>query len=194
MNDSITGIILAGGQSRRMGGEDKGRMLINGTPLIRYVIDRLEPQVGQIVISANHHIPEYQTFGYPVISDDDFPEQGPMSGIYNAAKHCDSDYLCVVPCDSPFIPSNLVERLIHAMKEQQTQCAVVHDGERRQHLYLLLKSNEALAIAASLTKGIRAVKDWIPTVDCCDVDFSANSVDFANLNTPEDIELISQRL
>jgi len=127
-SEAITGVVLAGGRATRMGGVDKGLQLLNGRPLWRHVADSLEPQVGRLVISANRNLEYWHTSGYAVYRDTqaDFP--GPLAGMLAVMQQVDSPWFVFCPCDTPFIPSFLVERFL----QQKASAPVVwvHDGER----------------------------------------------------------------
>ena len=126
----ITGLVLCGGAGRRIGGQDKGLAPFRGTPLVEHVIKRLQPQVGQIILSANRNLSRYQTWGFPVFPDTDCSGQGPLSGILTGLLRCDSPCLAIVPCDAPFLPGDLVTRLCGALLQQRADVALAHDGAR----------------------------------------------------------------
>ena len=94
---NITGVILAGGQARRMGGQDKGLIELSGTPLIEYVIAVLQPQLENIVINANRNDGIYASYGFPVIADDYEGYNGPLAGIASCMKAIDTEYLITTP-------------------------------------------------------------------------------------------------
>lgn len=106
--NKVTGIILAGGKSSRMG-KDKGLLMLNGKPMIQYVIDRLEELGVLILIVANHD--QYQQFNYPVV-EDLLKEKGPLGGIYTGLQHSESEINIVLSCDTPYIPTKLLELLL----------------------------------------------------------------------------------
>lgn len=97
--NNITGVILAGGQGRRMGGEDKGLMVLNGRPLVEYLLDSLRPQSSTLLINANRNHHRYQRYGFPVIEDQVGNYQGPLAGFSTALQHADTDWIMTVPCD-----------------------------------------------------------------------------------------------
>ncbi|WP_428608182.1 molybdenum cofactor guanylyltransferase MobA, partial [Sedimenticola sp.] len=107
----ITAVILAGGMARRMGGQDKGLIDLDGRPLIAHVLERIQPQVAQVVINANRNLEQYAAFGHPVISDTLSDFQGPLAGFLAVMQQIDSDFIVTLPCDGPCLPDNLVERL-----------------------------------------------------------------------------------
>ena len=94
---NVTGLILAGGLARRMGGVDKGLILLEGRPMISYIIDALKPQVNSIIINANRNISDYDVYGYPVISDEISDYQGPLAGMASGLKYSQTDFIATVP-------------------------------------------------------------------------------------------------
>lgn len=120
MRDRITGLILAGGRARRMGGQDKGLIPLAGRPLIAWVIEALSSQVGSILISANRNQAAYAAFGCPVIGDEAGGAglagfQGPLAGIAAALTLAETPWLLTLPCDAPLPPVDLAARLVSAL-------------------------------------------------------------------------------
>jgi molybdopterin-guanine dinucleotide biosynthesis protein A len=111
--DDISAVILAGGQARRMGGEDKGLIELNGRPLLDYIITALRPQTGEILVNANRNLGRYRAFGYPVIEDIMGDFFGPLVGMATGMQATGKTYLLTVPCDSPFVPTQLAATLYH---------------------------------------------------------------------------------
>ena len=127
MEYTISAVILAGGKARRMNGADKGLQLLQNKPLISHVIERLQPQVVDISINANRHHAEYAQWGFPVFSDELPDFQGPLSGMLTALEQAKTDFVLFVPCDSPYFPQNLLEKLKSAVKNDRTLFALVID-------------------------------------------------------------------
>src|SRR5919197_5324771 len=107
----VSGIVLAGGLGRRMGGVDKGLQLLHGRPMIAHVLARLAPQVDEIVINANQNLERYAAFGHRVVSDRISGFAGPLAGLHAGLEAISQPLALTVPCDSPFLPSDLVARL-----------------------------------------------------------------------------------
>jgi molybdenum cofactor guanylyltransferase len=191
--ENITAVILAGGLGRRMGGVDKGLQLIHGKPMVQHVLNRLQPQVGKVLINANRHLDEYKGFGVPVCSDSISGYAGPLAGIHAALLQTDTLYLVTVPCDSPLLPNDLVSRLSVAVSEHSADAAVVvtSDGEQQQRhpVFLLLKSDVRSSLEHYLNNGGRKVDDWLASLNCVDVLFEDETA-FTNVNTPEDIQAL----
>ncbi|MBS0308908.1 MAG: molybdenum cofactor guanylyltransferase, partial [Proteobacteria bacterium] len=107
----ITGLILAGGRSTRMGDADKGLQQLHGTPLVQHAIHRLQPQVSALLLNANRNLAQYQAFGIPLCSDETANFDGPLAGLQAGLRQCKTPLLATAPCDSPFFPMNMVQRL-----------------------------------------------------------------------------------
>ena len=182
----VTGVVLAGGKASRMGGQDKGLMMLDGQPLWRHVADRLYPQVNRIVISANRNLEIYRASGLPVMADmlSDFP--GPLAGMLSVMQQTDDEWLLFCPCDTPFIPDNLVARL--TAERLQAPVVWVHDGDRDHPAIALAHRSLAPHIADYLAKGERRVMVFMRQVGGHSVDFSGMINAFRNINTPEDLQ------
>ncbi|MEZ8944208.1 molybdenum cofactor guanylyltransferase MobA [Vibrio sp. 10N.222.54.B12] len=178
-------VILAGGQASRMGGKDKGLVELNGSPLIQYVIDKLSQQDVSITINANRNLESYQAFA-PVVSDS-FPDYpGPLGGIHAGLKNATTDWVGFVPCDSPQISDDLVQRFCAAVKED-SDILVAHDGEFKQPVFTLFHKRVLPKLEAFLERGDRKIillyKECVTEY----VDFSDAPNCFVNLNTPEEL-------
>lgn len=178
-------VILAGGQASRMGGKDKGLVELNGSPLIQYVINKLSQQDVSITINANRNLDSYQAFA-PVVSDS-FPDYpGPLGGIHAGLKNANTDWVGFVPCDSPQISDDLVERFCSAVRED-SDILVAHDGEFKQPVFTLFHKRVLPKLEAFLERGDRKIillyKECVTEY----VDFSDSPNCFVNLNTPEEL-------
>ncbi|OJA05723.1 molybdenum cofactor guanylyltransferase MobA [Halomonas sp. QHL1] len=185
----LTGMILAGGEGRRMGGRDKGLEPFAGLPLVGHVVKRLEGQVGELLINANRNADAYRFFADRVIADlvMDGAEggfKGPLMGIYSGLRAAKTPWLLVAPCDSPALPDDLVARMIKGIG--QHDIAVAFDGERLHPVVALLRTSLADDLAATLAEGERKIDRWYARHDWCRVDMSDCPDAFANLNTEEE--------
>lgn len=193
--NSITGVILAGGLAKRMNGQDKGLIHILDQPMVKLIIEKLKPQVNGIIINANRNIEQYQKFNFPVIRDlyenDYF---GPLAGMLSAIRNSDSDYILTVPCDNPFIPEDLTIRLLTALNNENAEIAVVHDGKRIQPVFALIKTSLAGSMQQFIDNGDRKIELWYKQHHTVLVDFSDKKDISINLNTPEELHLIVQKL
>lgn len=180
---TITAVILAGGQGSRMGGIDKGLVTFRGKPLIEHVIERIAPQTGTLLISANRSHERYAKFGYPIIADTlpDFP--GPLAGILAALEITESALLLAVPCDTPLLPADLVQRLADALERSGADIAIPSDGERLHAAVMLMHRSVITDLRDYLLAGERKVQLWLQRHRTVHIDFSDNPGAFANLNT-----------
>ena len=188
----VTGIILAGGQARRMGGIDKGLVEVNGRPMVEWIIERLAPQVDTIVINANRNIEIYGRYGYPVVTDNFGDYEGPLAGFAAAMVHTGTGALVTVPCDSPAPPPDLTRRLTDALERDDAELAVAHDGDRLQPVYALLPVALLDSLRAFLAGGDRKIDLWYARHSMATADFSDCRDAFLNLNRPEDMRRIQQ--
>jgi len=190
----ITAIILSGGRATRMNGVDKGLVLLQSKPLIQHVIERLTPQVDQILINANRELAQYQTMGYTVLKDevDDF--LGPLAGFSLGLQHAKHDYVLTVPCDSPLLPVDLAQRLIAALVEDNAEIAVASSDGSTHPVFCLCKKTVLPSLTAYLQQGERRVSAWQKSQQYIEVDFSDCNEAFTNLNTFEDLAALELKL
>ncbi len=193
VND-ITAVILAGGKARRMDGEDKGLINLNGRAMIDYIISALRPQAGNIIINANRNPQQYGIYGLPVVADMLGDYFGPLVGMATGMHTTDRPYIVTVPCDSPFIPGTLVETLFRSLDEQQADISVAHDGTRMQPVFALLRCELLPGLLAYLDEGGRKIDTWYDQQRLAIADFSDTPDTFLNLNTPEDKLALENRM
>jgi len=193
VND-ITAVILAGGKARRMDGEDKGLINLNGRAMIDYIISALRPQAGNIIINANRNPQQYGIYGLPVVADMLGDYFGPLVGMATGMHTTDRPYIVTVPCDSPFIPGTLVETLFRSLDEQQADISVAHDGTRMQPVFALLRCELLPGLLAYLDEGGRKIDTWYDQQRLAIADFSDTPDTFLNLNTPEDKLALESRM
>jgi len=177
---NVTGLILAGGRGSRMDGADKGLQPFAGRPLIEHAIERLRPQVGHILISANRNGERYAAYGCPVLGDRLGGFLGPLAGIDAALAECTTPYLATVPCDAPYFPADLVAHLLTAIGTADAVIVADHP------VFALLRRDTRQALADYLASGGRKVRDWYGGLCSVTVDFADGSA-FANLNTREEL-------
>lgn len=186
---SITGVILAGGRSRRMGGDDKGLISFQKRPLVQYAINAIRPQVDHIVVNANRNLQQYQSYGLPVISDSLSDFQGPLAGMLAALQQSETDYILTIPCDSPFIPSHYRQRMMETLLASGRKLAVATDGKRLQPVFCLIHRSLQDDLQLYLQRGERKIEQWLRQHDIAVVDFSDQPDCFININQPEDLQL-----
>ncbi len=184
----ITGVILAGGRGRRLGGADKGLTEYAGRPLIEYAIAALAPQVGALAISANRNRERYAVYGFPVVADATGDYAGPLAGMLAAMQAAHTEFVLTVPCDCPAPPRDLAGRLYAAVIERHADAGVAHDGARVQPVFALIRCSLAPDLHAFLDSGGRKTETWLARVHAVRVDFSDAAAAFANINTPDDLE------
>ncbi|MEJ2507964.1 MAG: molybdenum cofactor guanylyltransferase MobA [Gammaproteobacteria bacterium] len=194
IRDDITGVILAGGQARRMGGEDKGLIALGGRPMIEYALAALEPQVGDLLINANRNHERYAGYGFPVLADRQSGYCGPLAGMVSAMAAARTPYLATVPCDCPQLPGDLVERLAHALGRDDADIAVAHDGERMQPVFALIKTGLFDDLESWLDSGERKIDRWYARHRVALADFSDCPQTFENVNTLEERDALWTRM
>ena len=186
----ISGLILAGGRSSRMGGEDKSWMPYRGKPMIEQVLQRISPQVSCVLVSANKNIGQYQQLGCSVIADELPDHPGPLAGIAVALASCETDWLLVTACDAPNIPEDLAQRLWQGIQgcEHEVKMAYPHDGEQTQHLFMLLHRDCLASLENALQQDQHRVMQWVNSQNSIEVDFSDQATAFININTPLELK------
>lgn len=187
MNEAITGVILAGGEGRRMGGRDKGLLLLDGRPLAAQVLERLRPQVGSLLISANRNLEAYRGFGVPVLTDLLPGHAGPLAGVQAALAQAATPLLLSVPCDSPVFPPNLAARLLASLEASGAALAVPRCGGRVHRAFCLMRREVKLALDAFLAAGDRKLALWQQSQAAQEVDFGDDDAAFANVNGPDEL-------
>ena len=180
---AITGVILAGGAGRRLGGADKGLVPFRGRPLIEWVLDALRPQVGALLISANRNLERYATYGVPVVTDREPGFQGPLAGIHAAMLAAPTPWIITLPCDGPYPAPDLAARLALALSAQGAELAVASDGRRIQPVQALLPVRLAPALGEFLAGGERGVSHWYARHRMAVADLGDQADTFCNINT-----------
>ena len=193
-SDKVTGLVLAGGQARRMAGRDKGLIELAGQPMVHWVVQRLVPQTASVLISANRNIDRYADLGFEVIRDVDSSFLGPLAGISMGLTRGATPWLVSVPCDSPLLVADLVARLSAAVAENDTGIAVAHDGNRLQPVFSLIHRDLAPDLVDFLHSGGRKIDLWLDRHGWARVDFSDHSDMFLNINTPEELVELEKRV
>jgi len=182
----VTGIVLAGGQGRRMGGVDKGLQALEGRPMVAWAIERLAPQVDTLVVNANQNLEAYRAFGYPVVSDAVGGFAGPLAGLHAGLQATHTALAVTVPCDSPFLPGDLVARLRAALAA--SDLAVAKTGAQPHPVFALVRRAVLPHLDAFLAGGGRKIDAWYATLKVVEVAFDDEADAFRNLNTREELE------
>lgn len=184
---NITAGILAGGQGRRMGGVDKGLLSFSGRLLIRHVIDAIKYQTGTILISINRHDESYSSLGYPLVHDLNRNFSGPVAGISSLLAKAGTPYVLIVPCDTPYLPGDLVVRLAKALISEKAQVAVAYGDGRLQPLCALLRRDVERELRIFADQGGTKVEQWLLGLSYTVVDFRDRHGAFYNINTREEL-------
>jgi molybdopterin-guanine dinucleotide biosynthesis protein A len=193
MTAPTLGLVLAGGLARRMGGGDKALIRIGGATILERVLDRLRPQCGQIVLNANGDPARFAATGLPVIADDVPGFAGPLAGIlagldWTAAHLPQIEWIASVPGDCPFVPRDLVARLLAARIEAALPLACARSGEWRHPVVGLWPVALRKDLRHALVdEGLRKIEVWTARHGVAVADWPTDPVDpFFNINTPED--------
>ena len=187
----ITGLILAGGRGSRMGSIDKGLVPLGDQPMVQHVIQRLRPQVQRLLVNANQNLDTYGAFGAPVWPDAMPDFAGPLAGLQTGLMHCETPYLVTAPCDSPFLPQDLVQRLAKTLLAEGADLAVAVTGEgatRQPHpVFSLVHVSLLPHLTAFLEGGGRKVDRWYASLRVAEVHF-ADEAAFRNINTLAELQ------
>ena len=184
----ITGVLLAGGQGSRMGGVDKGLVELAGRPMAAHALERLAPQVDELIINANQNPVAWQAFGYPVFGDDIDGFAGPLAGLHAALMRAHHPFVVTAPCDSPFLPVDLVERLATALHAAGAQLAVAKTFDQPHPVFCLCRRDVAGHLGAFLASGGRKIDRWYASLNIVEVPFDDEEAAFRNINTRAELE------
>lgn len=193
MAEAITGLVLAGGQARRMGGGDKGLRPFRGRSLVEHAIVRLQTQVDALIINANQNLESYRALGYPVVSDSSVVEAfaGPLAGLHAGLCACSTPLLLTVPCDSPLLPLDLVARLSEALAANAADLAVARSASGLQPVFSLCRRRLLDHLTNYLDGGGRKMDRWYAALKMVAVDFPDEAA-FVNINTLAELEALQR--
>jgi molybdopterin-guanine dinucleotide biosynthesis protein A len=183
----VTGLVLAGGQGSRMGGVDKGLAPFRGRPLVAHVIERLAPQVDEILVNANRNPEAYAGFGHRVVADEIPGFAGPLAGFERGLAHARGKLVATVPCDSPFLPADLVSRLRAALEAANAEIAVAKTGVQSHPVFCLMRRGVHASLADFLASGQRKIDKWYAALAVVEVAFDDEPEAFANINTRDEL-------
>ena len=184
---AVTGIVLAGGMGRRMGGVDKGLVELDGKPMVAHVLARLVPQVGAVVVNANQNLERYAVFGYPVVSDDVGGFAGPLAGLHAGMLRATTRYVVTCPCDSPFLPLDLVARLLAGLRRGDASLAVARTFAQPHPVFALVRRDVLGHLGGFLAAGGRKIDAWYATLPVTEVPFDDEADAFRNINTVDEL-------
>jgi len=183
----ITGVVLAGGQGRRMGGVDKGLQSLRGRPMVAWVLERFAPQVDEVLINANQNLEEYAAFGHRVIPDEIGGFAGPLAGLHRALSEASHGLVATVPCDSPFLPLDLVPRLMGTLERGAAELAVAKTHQQPHPVFCLCRRSLRPHLTSFLREGGRKIDAWYSSLRVVEVPFDDEADAFRNINTPDEL-------
>ena len=183
----ITGVVLAGGLGRRMGGTDKGLQELRGQPMVHWVIERLAPQVDELLINANQNGERYAAFGHRVVPDQIPGFAGPLAGLHAALATATHPLVATAPCDSPFLPADLISRLFSALTAADADLAVAKTFDQAHPVFCLCRRSVLPHLTEFLESGGRKVDRWYSTLNIVEVAFDDEAEAFENINTREEL-------
>ncbi len=186
-HESITGVLLAGGRGSRMGGVDKGLAMLGGQPMAAWALARLAPQVDELIVNANQNTERYAAFGYPVFSDNLPGFAGPLAGLHAALIRARQPLVVSAPCDSPFLPIDLVTRLAAALHAAQADVAVAKTHGQVHPVFCLCRRRLAGHLDEFLAGGGRGIARWQSGLKTVEVPFDDEEAAFRNINTREEL-------
>src|SRR5688572_26761719 len=189
----VTGVVLAGGQGSRMGGVDKGLQMFQGKPMVDHVLARLEPQVEEIVINANRNLEAYGSYGFRVIADEIEGFAGPLAGFERGLAGARGELVVTVPCDSPFLPMDLVMRLRTALLGADAELAVARTGDQAHPVFCLMRRSVHGSLRDFLAGGERKIDRWYSRLRIVEVAFDDEADAFLNINTREELANLEPR-
>lgn len=196
MTIAVAGVLLAGGQSRRMGGGDKCLRPLAGKPILSHVIERIAPQVQALVLNANGDASRFRQYGLPVVKDTIDGFAGPLAGVLTGmewvrANRPEMSWLVSVPTDAPFLPREFVARLLEGIERENGEMACARSGGRAHPVAALWPVRLADELRLAMTgEAIRKVDVWTARYRLVQVDFGDESMDpFFNANRPEDLAM-----
>lgn len=195
--EDITGLILAGGRGSRMGGTDKGLQPLRGVPMAMHTLMRLTPQTGAMLINANRNLAAYESFGVPVVTDSVPDFAGPLAGMMAGLDQCSTGWLVTAPCDTPFLPTDLVERLAQAIEAEGAEMAIPvtvdADGHRQtQPVFYLMPVTALDSLITYINGGGRKIETWAASHRLAEVPFPDADA-FANINTLDELRIHEAR-
>jgi molybdenum cofactor guanylyltransferase len=179
----VTGVVLAGGLGRRMGGVDKGLQPLRGKPMVVWAVERFAPQVDELLINANQNLDVYGTLGSRVIPDEIGGFAGPLAGLHRGLAEARHDLVATVPCDSPFLPHDLVARLRAGLESAGAELAVAITGSQPHPVFCLCRRSVLPGLTAFLESGGRKIDAWYSALRVAEVRFDDEAEAFSNINT-----------
>ncbi|HEX4857760.1 MAG TPA: molybdenum cofactor guanylyltransferase MobA [Usitatibacteraceae bacterium] len=188
----ITALILAGGRGSRMGDVDKGLQPFQGRAMVAYVIARLRPQCDELLINANRNLEAYAGFGHRVVPDAIDGFAGPLAGLHIGMTHATHPLIVTAPCDSPFLPLDLVARLRASLERENADLAVAKTFDQPHPVFCLTRTALAGHLRDFLATGQRKIDKWYATLKVVEVPFDDEEAAFANINTVDELRAMER--
>lgn len=171
-----------------MGSVDKGLQLLRGRPLLAWVLERFGPQVDEVLISANQNLERYATFGPRVLPDEIGGFAGPLAGLERAMTAASYELVATAPCDSPFLPEDLVARLYERLEAASADLAVARTGTQSHPVFCLCRRALHPHLRAYLAAGGRKIDAWYADLHVVEVAFDDEAEAFSNINTLQELQ------
>lgn len=171
-----------------MGSIDKGLKELRGKPMVQWVIERFSPQVDEVLINANQNLEVYARFGYRVIPDELGGFAGPLAGLQRGLTEAHHELVATVPCDSPFLPHDLIRRLYLGMQQEAVDIAVAKTGTQAHPVFCLCRKQLLPGLAAFLATGGRKIDAWYAALNVTEVSFDDEAISFSNINTEAELK------
>jgi molybdenum cofactor guanylyltransferase len=198
LSETVVGILLAGGKSSRMGGGDKCLLPLAGAPMLTRIVDRLRPQVSDLVINANGDVARFATFGLPMVTDRLGGHAGPLAGVHAGiewamANRPQSRFVITAATDTPFFPTDLVARFRASLGAGEPKLLVARSEEGLHPVFGLWPVSLAPALETSLKSGMHKVQAWVRAYQAEEIFFPSGKIGgrkidpFFNLNRPEEL-------
>ena len=184
----VTGVILAGGRGTRMGTVDKGLKPLRGKPMVQWVAERFAPQVNEVLVNANQNIDKYQILGYKVIPDAIGGFAGPLAGLHRGLSEATHELVATAPCDSPFLPTDLITRLRAAMEKAGADLTVAKTGDQPHPVFCLCRKTVLPGLTDFLAGGGRKIDAWYSKLKVVEVLFDDQPDAFSNINTQDELQ------
>ncbi|MEH6578910.1 MAG: molybdenum cofactor guanylyltransferase MobA [Amphritea sp.] len=187
--NSLSAVILAGGQGQRMGGLDKGLVPFRDRPMIEHSVELVRPYVQALLISCNRNEPRYMALADKTVVDASDEYLGPLAGILAGLTACDADQLLVLPCDTPLLSKVVLDRLLDTAREYPDHICILAEGDKFHPLHAVIPVSLQADLQRFMEGKQRAVQRWMRAHPYKLVDISDLADELYNLNTPEELFL-----
>ena len=176
-----------------MGSVDKGLQALRGKPMVAWVIERFAPQVDEVLINANQNLERYAALGHRVIPDEIQGYAGPLAGLHRGLSEAAHELIATVPCDSPFLPRDLIARLHAPLVQEKAEIAVAKTGDQPHPVFCLCCRSVLPGLTAFLAGGGRKIDAWYAKLKAVEVPFDDQEAAFSNINTEAELRAFESR-